>query len=389
MVNRTSVILINGNQYDAATGKIIGTAKRVAHQVKSQSSGVIDGFMRKPPIKSSAIHKAAPKAAKPPAIAARQNKSRRKTLSHSAHRLHARTERSRTLMRSVVARPSVRFKVPETSPTDHRRHPVATNPDRLSRAQKIAQHAKVHRFGGFSKSAKTEPQIITPRRVRVVGKNLPSSTARPATAPAVSTAARRLPSLMTSASHNQLERLLDHALAKADAHKQILRGAKAQRNLWTRLKSIPKPLVLALAVLLIGLAAGFAAWQRLPQVGVKIAAIRTGVDATVPGYIPSGFNFAGPVVNTDKSVSIRYRSVADSALSFTLIQKKSNLDSESLSAQAIPVEDQVQTSQVDGSTVFLHGRDNDATWVNHGIWYTIENDANLSSSQLLRIVESL
>ncbi|MEX1995437.1 MAG: hypothetical protein WD887_01545, partial [Candidatus Saccharimonadales bacterium] len=374
----------------AATGKIIGTAKRMAHQVKSQSSGVIDGFMRKPEMKISIAKKPATPQPKKVAVNARLEKPVKKRPIHSAHKLHPRIARSKTLMRNAVTRPSDRFKVTQSQPANYSHHATPANPGRLSRAQKIATHAKVSRFGGFSKSAKSEPQIITPERVKVVGKTPePSVSMRTSSATAPSAARRPLPSMMTSASHNQLERLLDHALAKADAHKQILRGAKANRSLKERLKSIPKPLIITLAVLIVGLVAGFLAWQNVPQVAVKIASLRTGITAAVPGYVPSGFEFDGPVSTGQKSVSIRYQSVGDPALSFTLTQKTSNMDSESLAAQAIPADSQVQTSQVDGSTVFLHGRNNDATWVNRGIWYTIDNDASLSSNQLLRVVESL
>lgn len=374
---------INEKQYDATTGKIIGTAKKVAHQVKSQSGGVIDGFMRKPRTPEFSSKKAAIPKPKLTAVAVVTNRPVKKRPARSANKLHARAERSRTLMRAVVARPTSRLKAELGRSSTASSHPEPQNPARLLRAIKTARHAQVSRFGGFAKSAKDEPQIITPKNVKVVGRAPTASTA------GASVTTRRLPSMMTSASHNQLERLLDHALAKADAHKQILRGAKANKNFYQRLKSLPKPLVAILAIVVGGTIGGFLAWNNLPQFAVKIASARTGISAVAPSYVPSGFKFAAPVATSDKSITVRYRSTGDSALSFALVQKSSNMDSEALSAKVIPANSQVQTSQVDGTTVFIHGRDNDATWVNRGIWYTIDNDASLSSSQLLRIVQSL
>jgi hypothetical protein len=387
VVNRTSVVQINGNQYDAATGAIIGTAKKIALKAKAHSSGVIDGFTAKPshlkPVSKPQVLEL--KKTVPLKTAVKPSKPRPK---HSAHKLHSRAERSHTLMRRAVRRPMAHLKARPVQTAPVKARVVPASSERESRAKKITKHAKIHRFGSFASTAKVEPEIITPARVKVVNPRPAMSAAtQTGSAPSASAAVRPLPSMVTSVSHQQLERLLDHALAKADAHKQILRGHKAKKSLLNRF--IPRVWAAVIVTTAILAIAGFLAWQNLPQFSMRVAAIRTGVQASVPAYAPSGFNFAAPVSYNAKSVTLHYRSTTDPTLSFTLTQQASNLDSESLAKTVIPVNTQVQTSQVDGTTVFIHGADNDAAWVNRGIWYTIDNSARLSSNQLLRIVESL
>jgi hypothetical protein len=49
----------------------------------------------------------------------------------------------------------------------------------------------------------------------------------------------------------------------------------------------------------------------------------------------------------------------------------------------------VQTSVVNGTTVYIYGQTNDAAWVNNGVQYTVQDKASLNSDQLLKIANSL
>src|SRR5438105_3709895 len=72
-----SVVEINGNRYDAVTGQLVGVVEKIAKQVKTPVGGSsIDGF------------------------------ARRSSIVGAAQAVHRRAQRSQTLMRTAVKRPS-------------------------------------------------------------------------------------------------------------------------------------------------------------------------------------------------------------------------------------------------------------------------------------------
>jgi hypothetical protein len=195
--------------------------------------------------------------------------------------------------------------------------------------------------------------------------------------------------MVTSASHQKLEQLLDQALARADAHKQARHRQLAKRNLWQRIKFAPRWLSISSSVAIVLLLAGFFIWQNIPQIAMRVAASKAQVNASMPSYVPSGFSYAAPINYSRGAVSIKFKSTGGAARSYTLTQESSSWNSASLLSNAVPAEAQVQTSQVKGTTVYIYGSRNDATWVNRGVRYTLSDNANLNSDQILRIASSL
>lgn len=353
--NKPSVIEINGNRYNAVTGQLIGTIMKTA---------VIDGFRRR--TQTSPLIKKAKRGSRRP-----------------AQTIHHRAQRSKTLMRTVVARP--------TAHKEHKLSSLKARSDggsaRLSKAMSVAKSATVSRFGNPSASA--NPKAVHHRashaKKAVYGEIMNAKPQAGSTAVAI----RPLPSMMTSVSHQRLERMLDEALIKADAHKQALKGRiYTERGFWQRVRRLPLWLVIGLSVLIVALAAGFFAWRSVPQFSMKVSSMQAKIQGSVPGYIPSGYSFSGPVKNEDGALSMTFRSGEDGR-SFKIVEQASNWDSSSLAANAVAPSSQVQTSQVKGTTVYIYDSNNQATWVNNGIRYIIEGDAQLNSDQLLKIADSL
>jgi hypothetical protein len=141
-------------------------------------------------------------------------------------------------------------------------------------------------------------------------------------------------------------------------------------------------------LLAVTLLASFLAWQKVPQVTLKVAAFRAHINATMPRYVPKGYSFVGPVKRSDRSITIRFRGAQDSSRTFEVTQTASDLNSTSLAATMLPKGSQVQTSQVNGNTVYVYGQKNDAAWVSHGVAYKIKDYANLKTDQLLQIADS-
>lgn len=346
--------------------------------MKTSHGLVIDGFTRSP-IGGSGKQKSYKITESSNLVKRGHFKSRLKSTAQSVHK---RTQRSQTLMRGGVKRPT-EAPGPQLTPAKAALKKKQANIDkaRSTRVNSIAKNPGVRRFG-----------YIVPTRKYAQASKVAMPTAKPAkntkeTSKAV--VPSRVPSMVTSVSHHQLERLLDEALAKADAHKKALNGDVGKKGLLQRIRRAPRWLTVSAALLIVGLLGGLYAWHNVPQVGMRVASVRANVKAQVPSYTPSGFSFSGPVSYSSGKVHIKFKSNSDSNRSFTLTQEKSNMSNKSLADSVVPKETQVQTSQVAGTTVYIYGSNNDAAWVNNGVQYTIKDAANLNSDQLLKIAGSL
>jgi len=329
---------------------------KVINPTKSRNSNqVIDGFVRS--TASSPIPK---------------NKHPRT----AAYKLHQRTEKAQTLMRGSLKKPSIQV--------GHHIQRLAPgyNPSREVHAKNIVKHGRVQRFGNPISDAK--PAIPSPplkAEVRPRHGSTPTDSASTSVA---------LPSMITSASHQKLERMLDVALTRADAHKQALRY-HAARHFWQRPGFLGRRTGLKIALILIVViaAVGFVSWQKFPQLSVKLAASRLHINASVPSYKPEGYSLAAPAQAINGQVLIKYKAAADAAQGYDISQAPSEMTSVSLANTLSPAGTQMQTSQVGGNTVYIYGPKNDAAWVNNGILYKLNDRANLSSDQIIEIVKGL
>lgn len=363
-----STIEINGHRINAQTGQLLRSKKSAnLKALKSTPSRSIDGLVKASSPVNRSAQVAAPRNRKP------------------ASSVHQHQQPSRTLMRKAVSKPAQHNSSSPTMDTIRVRS-SRISPAKIFRAKEAAKSPKVEHFGPATVSApRTEvskrPSAVRPTEVLAN---------HAASAPAASVATTRaLPSVAGSLSHQQLERLLDQALLRADAHKKMLEGRYGHRNLWQRVKHAPRWLSIGLTLLIVLAAGGAYTMWQVPQVSIKVAAARAHINASVPAYTPSGYSFVGPANFEDGAITIKYASGDGSDQAFLLSQKASNWDSQSMAASVVPKEAQVQTSQIRGTTVYIYGPSNDAAWVNHGILYKLKDNANLNSEQILKIADSL
>lgn len=360
MGKATSVIEINGASYDATTGNAIGSAKRLAPMA------VIDGFVRKT---------SRPKAAKPVAKAkTRRNTSQvrsTRTAHVAAKTVHHRTEKSQTLVRSGLDRPALKIKSAVKSLAKPVNHKGTFEAIRTSRAAQITKHAAVSRFGSPRPRAHAQ-DAVEAKAVRVRPR---AHVAATAAAPSI------------TASHQTLERMLDEALANADAHKQLLQKQRYGKMPFKRVLLWPRWVQIVLALLLMIIVGLVVSWRYVPQVSVNLVARKAGINAAVPAYVPAGYRFT-KAASLPAGVSIEYKA-SEGASSYAIEQTKSSADSASTVANTVAKGATVQTAQVNGNTVYIYGNESDAVWVNNGTEYTIKNSAGLSSEQLLHIVQGL
>jgi hypothetical protein len=341
----TGTSLVKQNvQYDTA-GKIISSSKA------GNSTRHIDGFVKGP----------------------------QKTPRHPAksYDFHKQTEKAQTLMRSGLKKPAKQFH------DNIQRAASAINIERQTRAKQTSKSPRVARFGMPSAKSNTGPKA---------SKHLSGELVQSRQSQAKSTAgdpAAPLPSMITSASHQKLERLLDEALSNAHSHKEAL-NYHAARHFWQKrwFKGHRRWLP-ALAVFSILISGLIISWQRIPQLSIKFAGMKAHLSPTIPTYKPDGYAMSGPAQAVSGTVNIKYKSLNDEGRVYEINQTPSNLTSSLVGQNVVPKGSPVQTSQVKGNTVYIYGTGNDAAWVNNGVLYKIKDRANLSSDELLDIVKGV
>lgn len=350
MGQKPSLIEINGQLYDAKNGRLF-------HHPKGP---VIDGFIRKPQ---------APKVIK-------QATSK---VSSTAQSVHNRSQHSSTLMRAAVKKPKGLNKVNYKSPIQKPRT-GEPSPARISRAMNMMKNSRVERFGAPLSQTKTALTRLSPS----ARTSKPAASKKPHPTKSVG---RPLPSMVTSVSHQRLERMLDEALVRADAHKKGMKSSGRGKGRLGSLRIVPRWMAVSIALLAVVSAATFFVWHNVPYASMKIASLRSQLKGSLPAYTPTGFKFVGPIKYEQGAISMTYKDNGDHT--YTLEQEASAWDSSSLDENAVPDDSQVQRSQVKGTTVYYHSSDCQATWVNNGKRYVIHDHCQLDPSEISKIVGSV
>jgi hypothetical protein len=133
--------------------------------------------------------------------------------------------------------------------------------------------------------------------------------------------------------------------------------------------------------------AGYVWFQNYPKLAIESAGSRAGMTATLPSYLPSSYNLS----RTDTGPGLVTLSFASpsSPDTLTIAQHRTTWDSNSLLDNYISKQtDDYATVEGQGLTIYLYNN-NQAAWVNHGVWYSIEGASRLSREQVLKIAYSL
>ena len=170
--------------------------------------------------------------------------------------------------------------------------------------------------------------------------------------------------------------IFERALAHAKSHEQKSPTKTKQRKL--------NVLASSLAVLVL---AGFVGFQNLPTMKLQYASSRAGFKAEMPGYRPAGFS-VGKLSYQAGAVNLNFHSNSDSR-AFAISQKLSAWDSQALRDNYVTSSGQkYRTVDAAGRTIYLYGNNN-ATWVNGGVWYQVQSAGSLSERQLTDIASSM
>jgi hypothetical protein len=137
----------------------------------------------------------------------------------------------------------------------------------------------------------------------------------------------------------------------------------------------------------VALMSGYIWLQNYPKLALQNASNQAGLTATLPSYLPSSYSLNGTDTRPGL-VTLSFKSPSATE-PLKIAQHATTWDSSSLLDNFVARHtDDYSTVQSQGLTIFLFNN-NQAAWVNHGIWYSIEGASRLSREQILKIAYSL
>lgn len=364
---------LNGNSYDARTGALISKSNQKASPKKPVinptlgQGTAIDGVSRRKP-------------RNPQPILNRTNTTSRPG-NTAVTTPFIKPEKAKTLLRSVVSKPSgllVVSKSPaKTAQAGSKKDLLSKIPqNRLDKAATMTKSQQVSRFAANSKTSDvklTDRLVVADEPVQKQFLPIPPLLSKKLTKPK---------------NVNKTE-VFEHRIASAVNHlAKPYPKERLYKRVATKLKVHPKYITVGAACLAIFLLGGFLAYQKVPAVAMRVAASKAGFSGRLPANIPSGFSFKGPIYANKGSIALKYQSNTDSR-QFTIVQKPTNWTSEALLSNFLLAnKSQYQTYHDRGLTVYIYN-ENDATWVNKGVWYNLGGHGALSSDQILSIAGSM
>ena len=336
-------IQLNGNIYDTRTGKIVQKTTSDTASNSGVNRPSIDGFQRSRPTTSQ------PRPHQP---------------QHTKKPLH----KSQTLMRHAVQKPQKQ--APDNS--NNKAEKSLFDTKRLERAQKTPKSSLIQKFQNISSAASNPAQSPAQNPAPDKPAHQPNHTTQKSAPPS---------------QPQQEKSLTEAALERADAHEQPDYHISKRAKLAQRLRSTPKSVTYSLVGLMAITVLGIGWYIALPNASVQLAANRSGVDANLPNYRPSGYQLDRSVEYEPGKVQLHYNTLTDNR-SFSIKKEKTDWTSERLRQHVADHAETHQTVNSKGKTVFVYGNGN-AMWIDGGIHYTIQGAYSLNSDQLIRLVESL
>ncbi|HET8709431.1 MAG TPA: hypothetical protein VFL85_04080 [Candidatus Saccharimonadales bacterium] len=392
-------IELNGKRYNALTGEMIARTKPSAAQGK-----VIDGFVKaKPaaakPTPTAHVVKPVVPVAKPAAQPVKAVRTMSDiSRSPARHAVRRPQEHSKTLMRKSVKKPApslkrsvkthtrtdILAKVPEHAIVP--KHSIQTIDERrLKHAHQVAKSELISRFGHIQLPEPASRPVETHAPATAAIKQVIKTTPQKDIKPVYASTAAAMPGTKAQPSLD----IFEQALAHANSHKQTYAAPKKSLKHRTKKRSLGRKLAttgaVGLAVLLLG---GFIAYQNTANIEMRLASSKAGIHAALPGYKPAGFTASNFMYDTG-AVAVNFHNNKDGR-TYKVVQKTSNWNSDTLANEYVAsvAGSNYHTTDAGGRTIFTYGNNN-ATWVDGGIWYTVTSDGALSSSQLLDLARSM
>ncbi|GAC1373482.1 MAG: hypothetical protein NVSMB39_7840 [Candidatus Saccharimonadales bacterium] len=294
--------------------------------------------------------------------------------------LHGRTQTSRVLdLRHANPKPLPAAPTTPTTPTAHRpipAHGVPAAPPhstaherhlahldaRLAQARQVERSAHIQKFGASIRLPAAMVPVAAPA----------APEPRPVIIPA------ELPRHVIT-QHEAMTKLTQLPAAAAPAPKP-----QRPRRTPHFTPSHGRAFATAAAITLMG---SYIWLSNYPKLALQNASNQAGLAASLPGYLPSSYSLNS--TNTSPGLVTLNFSSPSASEKLKIAQRRTNWDSSSLLDNFVAkAADDYSTVQSQGLTIYLFSN-NQASWVNHGIWYSIDGASRLSREQILKIAYSL
>lgn len=376
-----TIIEINGRKYDARTGKVITTSDSSSKPTSGTPNrgGSMDGIS-----KQNTSHVFTDLTPRPVQEAPKLKKVIQPAVrSLDIKPVSRKPQKSKTLLRTAVKKPQ------KQSPKIHSTSTIS--PSNLEKSAtgrgillKRIPNARLERAGFASKSSfinrfdrsnKIKPQLSDSLTV----KSAPTAQSAPVSPP----------SLPLKNDSNKSEFVFNHPNNNYSAEKHNrVHKVSLKRRILNGFGASQKFVAIGATVAAIIVLGGFLAYQNIPSVGMRIAASKAGFSGKLPNSTPAGYAFKGPILSSKGNIVLTYKSNSDDR-KFIVSQKPTEWTSESLLTNyLVDSKLRYQTYRDKGMTVYIYNESN-ATWVDKGIWYTVNGDGSLNSEQILEIASSI
>jgi hypothetical protein len=277
------------------------------------------------------------------------------------------------------------------SPAAHDRHLASFN-DRFERARRFGRSAQISRFGQDRMGNVKDPHLMYDKfgnqnlqtivdSAHHTGAFAPNQPAR--VNQARTTTPNQIPNHVVT-QHQAMTQLPHLAPAPTPAPAVPSAPKAGWRPHLSLSPNANRFATTAAAVIILG---GYVWLHNYPKLAVQNAGSQAGLTAALPSYVPSSYSLAGTATGPGL-LTLKFTSPsADSPL--TIAQRRTAWDPSSLLDNYVAKNaDDYAAVEGQGLTIYLFGNNN-ATWVNHGIWYNIAGADHLSRDQVLKIAYSL
>ena len=347
-------------------------------------------------------------------------------MAHSSAVDHQRIQKSSTLNRKFVKRPTVRPRInasagaasrslrqhgqQRTTDMIQKRNTVKLQPVQRQQAAKQQQQqgakqqqvqvAKQQTVNAVAqqgqqqqqrqqqqRAAAARKQIISEKKdVEVVQKNRTleaakaKMAARKAAAQPEHISAQELKDRAIKQALRKVERLDDDGTMGA----QFNEATQQKQHFW---KKRSFAITACMAVISLGLL-GYLVALNMPDISVRVAAMQTGIEKIYPSYVPTNYRLDGLVKEDAGRVTMNFKN--EDGKRFMLMEEKSSWDSAAVLSNYVKKNwgDSYSIAKGQGLTIYISG--SNAAWVNGGVFYTISNeDGSLSATDLHDIAVSL
>lgn len=345
----------------------------------------------------------------------------RTTANHASSLDHRRIQKSSTLNRKFVKRPTARPKITAAAGaasrslrqqgqarallTKQNTVRLAPSPkitqqvqnERISVRQAVAKQQQTKQVAVAQQQQRQQQQRTVARRqqiVSVASKDLPVQKNQTLEAARARMAARKQAAQPQHLSAQELkERAIQQALRKVDkidndktmaAQFVDAGGQQKTGHFWQR-----RGFAIAAGMAVISLALlGYLVHLNLPDISVRVTAMQTGIEKIYPSYVPTNYRLDGLVKEDAGRVTMNFKNDEDKK--FTLMEEKSNWDSAAVLSNYVKKNwgNDYSIAKGQGLTIYVSGAN--AAWVNGGVFYVITDESgSLSASDLHDIAVSL